>query len=121
MEENSRTARIVFWAARGMSILFVVFISVFALDVFSEEYAFWETILALILHLVPTFVLIVILLIAWKWEVIGGAIFILMGFGYFFMAGFHRPISWYVLISGPLFLTGVLFLLSRFFVRKSRL
>ena len=38
--------RTLFWAPRILCILFAVFVSLFALDVFGEGYGFWETILA---------------------------------------------------------------------------
>ena len=41
----------------------------FALDVFDGRHSFWETILALLMHLIPVFVLILVLVIAWRREV----------------------------------------------------
>ena len=67
--------KFLYWAPRILSILLAVFISLFALDVFSEGYPFWEAILALVIHLVPTYLVIIATVIAWKWEIIGGSIF----------------------------------------------
>ena len=36
-----------FWTPRVAGILFVLFLSIFALDVFGETRGFWETLLAL--------------------------------------------------------------------------
>ena len=107
-----------YWAPRVLAILAAAFISMFAMDVFSEGYSFWETLLALAIHLVPTYILIIVIIIAWKWELIGGIIFIILGLAYIIMAWGRFHISAYVVISGPLFLTGILFLLNRFLLRK---
>src|ERR1017187_5010202 len=56
--------RTLFWAPRVLSIAYIAFLSMFALDVFGEEHGFWRILLALTMHLIPTFVLIVALLLA---------------------------------------------------------
>jgi len=50
---KKKTKKALYWAPRIIAILFIVFISLFALDVFIEGYGFWETIVALFMHLVP--------------------------------------------------------------------
>ncbi len=103
--------RVLFWAPRILGILFAIFISVFALDVFEEGYGFWETILALLVHLIPTAILVAVLVISWRWEWVGGVLFPALGVLYLVMAkGFHW--SAYLMVSGPLFLMGVLFLVN---------
>jgi len=67
--------KIFYWLARVLSILFIIFISLFALDVFGE--AMWLT--ALLMHLIPSFILIIITIIAWKKGLLGGIIFIILG------------------------------------------
>ena len=63
---HASVKRVLFWAPRILCILFAIFLSVFALDVFSEGYGFWQTIGALLLHLVPTFIVVIALLIGWR-------------------------------------------------------
>ena len=101
------------WSPRILSILFAGFISLFAMDVFSGHHGFMQTITALIMHLIPTLLIIVVLILSWKWEWIGGIAYIGIGIYYIIMVGFGR-ISWIMLISGPLFLIGILFLISWF-------
>ena len=108
-----------YWAPRVLGILAAAFVSIFALDVFGEGHSFWQTLLALAIHLIPTYILIIIVIIAWKWELAGGIIYIILGL--FYIAIFSRrgfPIVTYVSISGPLFLAGILFLLNRFLLQK---
>ena len=104
---NTATKRVIFWSPRILAILFAMFLSLFALDVFSEGYGFEETILALLMHLIPMYLVVVALVIAWRWEGIGAILFIALPLFYLAMS---RGESW--IISGPLFLVGVLFLFN---------
>jgi len=64
-----KTKKILKWLPRVLMIIFIAFISIFALDVFGE-YSGFEFIVALLMHLIPSFILIIILVIAWKKETI---------------------------------------------------
>ncbi|NNF56814.1 MAG: hypothetical protein HKN04_01095 [Rhodothermaceae bacterium] len=70
--------RFLFWAPRGLGIAFAVFLGVFALDVFGEGLGAWETALALLIHLVPTGLVVLALLAAWRqgWVLFGPLLFI---------------------------------------------
>jgi hypothetical protein len=109
---NMSIRTILYWAPRVLGIFFALFISVFALDVFTEGYRFWETVVALFMHLIPTAIVLLVLFISWRREQIGGALFLALGL--FYIVAFWNPTRWqaYLIISGPLFLIGVLFLLS---------
>lgn len=114
---NETVRKILFWTPRVLGVLIALFISIFALDVFMEGYGFWETIAALLMHLIPTAIVLVILGIAWRWEKIGGILFILLGVLYITLFWDPDRLPAYLMISGPLFLVGILFLLDGF-VRK---
>ena len=105
------TKKLLYWTPRILSIIFAVFISLFALDVFSEGFSFWETVLALVMHLIPTYLIIIAIIVAWKWEIIGGGIFIALGLFYIVMA--WPSIIAILFISGPLFLIGGLYIFNR--------
>ncbi len=109
---NTGIKRVLFWTPRVLCILFAIFLSLFALDVFSEGYGFWETILALLMHLVPVYIVVIALVIAWRWEWVGAILFIALALFYVisFLGRFHW--SAYLGISGPLVLIGVLFLFN---------
>ena len=104
---NKTTKRVLYWVPRVLCILFAIFLSMFSLDVFSESYSFGETILALLIHLIPTFIIIIALVVAWRWELVGAALFIVVALSYLVLSGGE---SW--IISTPLFLVGVLFLFN---------
>jgi hypothetical protein len=101
-----------FWTPRILALLFAAFVSMFALDVFGEGYGFWKTILALVMHLIPTGIILLALAIGWRWQWAGGVLFIGLGVLYLVTGGvrFHWPV--YAMISGPLFVIGGLFLLN---------
>ncbi len=101
-----------YWLPRILGIAMILFISLFATDVFSEGYGFWEMMLALFMHLIPTFILIAILIFSWKMPHIGGWAYIILGLAYIIMANNQHWLAW-LLISGPLFLIGILFVLQK--------
>ena len=117
---NVTVKRTLFWTPRILCFLFVIFLSLFALDVFSENYGFWKTILALLIHLVPVYIIVIALVIAWRWEWIGTILFIALALVYPIMSRGRFHWSAYVGISGPLVLIGVLFLLNWIYGTQER-
>ena len=103
--------KLIHWLPRILSILFSILLSLFALDVFNE-YQGVRVILPLLIHLLPSFVLILITIIAWKKELFGAAAFIMMAISYILMVGFYRHWSWYLSISVPALLIGILYLVD---------
>jgi len=102
-----------YWTPRVLTIIFIVFMSIFALDVFDAGYSFLELLVALFMHLIPVSILVVILLIAWRWEKIGGIIFILIGLSFTVFFQTYSHLISFLIISCPVFLIGVLFLISK--------
>ena len=110
--ELSTPMRLLYWIPRVLCIVFILFISLFALDVFNESKGVGKIILDLFMHLIPTFVLTSVLILTWRREWIGGIIFISLGFLYIINMWGRFPLATYILIAGPLFLIGILFLLN---------
>jgi hypothetical protein len=100
-----------------MAILFALFLSMFALDVFGEGYSFWETILALFMHLIPVYILVIALALAWRWEWVGALIFLGFSVLYLITAG-GQHWSAYLVVAGPPLLIGLLFLFNWFYKPK---
>lgn len=101
--------RILYWAARILVILFAAFISIFSLDVFGEGYGFPGLLLALFMHMLPTIGVVIVLLIAWKWEFTGGVIFLLLAIAFTFFFDTYEDVLTLLTISGPPFIAGSLF------------
>ena len=109
--------RALFWTPRALSIVFIAFLSLFALDVFGEHLGLWRTVLALTMHLVPSLVLIAALVLAWRWEWIGAALYAGAGLLYVgWVVSLSRPVPpavrliWVLTIAGPAFVIAGLFL-----------
>ena len=79
---NTSMKQVLFWTPRVLGSLFAAFLSLFALDVFGEGYGFPEIILALVVHLLPALVVLTAVLIAWRWEAVGGFLLIVLGAWY---------------------------------------
>jgi hypothetical protein len=114
---NQFSRRALYWAPRLLTIAFIAFVSLFALDVFQEHHGFWQTALALIMHLIPSFVLIAVLVLAWRWEWIGAALYAAAGLLYVgWVVSMSRPVprairlNWILAIAGPAFVIAGLFL-----------
>lgn len=77
---------------RVLSIAFILFLSMFALDVFGA-YQGWELIVALLAHLIPSFVLLAFTIVAWRYELVGAVGFIALSALYICIVGPGRPWS----------------------------
>lgn len=111
-QELSTPMRLLYWIPRVLCIVFILFTSLFAFDVFNESKGIGKIILDLFMHLIPTFVLTIVLVLTWKREWIGGILFISFGFLYIINMWGRFPLATYILIAGPLFIIGILFLLN---------
>lgn len=111
--------RFLYWTPRVLSIIFILFLAMFSLDVFEGHYGFWGTILGLFMHNIPSLVLLIVLIISWRYEIVGGIVFILAGLLYVIMATrrtleWHTALCWSLTIAGPAFLIGILFMINWF-------
>jgi hypothetical protein len=114
---SNLSKRALFWTPRALSIAFIAFLSLFAMDVFDEHLGFWQVVLALIVHLIPVFVLIAALVLAWRWEWVGAALYAVAGLLYVaWVVSMSRPVPpairlvWILTIAGPAFVIAALFL-----------
>ena len=112
---NPTVNKLLFWSPRVLGILIAIFVSLFALDVFGEGYSFRETVVALVMHLIPTFLILIALAIAWRWPWLGGLLFVALGVLYITLFWEPSNLPAYLVITGPMFLAGVLFLLDGYF------
>lgn len=101
--------KLLYWTPRVLMIIFIAFISLFALDSFDGEQSFIKKLGGFLIHLIPTFVLIVLLVFAWRHEWIGAITFLLLAIAYIIMAWDKFTVVTYLVISGPLFVTSILF------------
>jgi hypothetical protein len=105
---NKSVKQVLFWTPRVAGLLFILFISLFALDVFETGSSLGAILLALLMHLLPSIALAVALGMAWRWEWIGAVAF--GGFAIWYVAtarGF--PLVVYGLLAGIPLVIGMLF------------
>ena len=122
---EKRIGKFVYWTPRFFGILFVLFLMMFSLDVFNSGLTFWQIIIGLFIHNIPALILLFVLIISWKYEIVGGIIFILAGLFYTVMLIYKTDFQWYmisslVLISFPSFITGILFMICWLNKRKTK-
>jgi len=109
--------RFIYWTPRILSIVFIIFFALMSLDVMALELSLWESIVGLLMHNIPTIIMLIVLLIAWKYEIVGGIAYLLGGLAYIIMTTqaeipWYIALSWSLNIAGPAFLIGVLFLIN---------
>jgi hypothetical protein len=112
--------RILYWFPRIIAILAILFMMMFSLDVFGGDEPVGRQLTGFMVHNLPAFALIIVLAIAWKYEIIGGIIFILLFFalGIFFNSFTGNSGSLIILV--PFLLAGVIFILHNFLSEKGR-
>ena len=113
--------KLVHWTPRIICILAILFVSIFAFDAFNSEKTIWQQIGDFLIHLIPSFVLTILLIIAWKREFIGGIIFILIGLvfsPFIFVHNYNMNQSVWMslmiilMITMPFVIAGILFIVS---------
>jgi len=122
-KKKQKISKLVYWTPRISSIIFILFLAMFSLDIFDMKLGFWGTMLGLFMHNIPVFILLIVLLISWKYEWVGGVVFILAGLLYIILILRNPSFEWYMLswavqIAGPAFFIGYLFFVNWFKKRR---
>jgi hypothetical protein len=107
----TRSDRLLLWGPRILGILVSMFIGMFALDAFSDGKPFLQALPDFIIHLIPAFVLLGLVVASFRWEWIGAVAFIGLAVVYAVTMSKGR-LDWMLTISGPLVVVGALFLWS---------
>lgn len=116
-----KTSRILYWSPRVLSILFICFLTMFSFDVFEPGRSVGEIALGLLMHNIPSIILIILLIIAWRKEIAGaisyfGAGLLYVGFVIYQAINsglpWHTAITWNITIAVPAFVIGILFLIN---------
>jgi hypothetical protein len=119
--------KIMHWTPRVLCILAILFLEMFAMDSFDPSYTLGQQLLTFLMHSIPAIILTGFLILAWKKELIGGIIFILIGVGFSPFIFTHNyamnhsvwiSLSIILMITFPFVLTGGLFLISRVVKQK---
>jgi hypothetical protein len=117
------------WLPRIICILAILFVSLFAADAFAPGLTIWQQLGDFFMHLIPSFILLALLVVAWKWELIGGIFFTIIGIvlsPFIFSMNYHRThsiaICLFIIltITFPFILAGIFFIVSYILKKKSQ-
>lgn len=97
------------WTPRGLGVAMALFLSLFALDAFDGR-PILEAIPGFIIHLLPSFLVLAVVALAWRVPLAGAAGFTLLAVTYGVMV--HWRMAWVVPIGGPLIVIALLFVMS---------
>ncbi len=119
MKDKTQLAKYLRYTARTILLIITALVFVFSLLSGSEEYGGGiKGILKNSPNALPWLLLFVFIYVAWKWELVGGAIVALMGvFTVFFFHSYRFPIVFFV-ISVPLIILGGFFIASWYLTRE---
>jgi len=102
----------------------------FALDSFAPGLTIWQQLGAFLMHLIPSFILVAFLVVAWKWELIGGIILLLTGLvmsPFIYTLNHNRnhfsvgaSLIDVLLITFPFVVVGILFIISNSLKKKAQ-
>jgi hypothetical protein len=98
------------WAPRIVGLGLAFFLSLFALDAFSEARGIAGTIVAFAMGLLPAAIVLATVIIGWKRDGIASLVFAALTI-FYAVTTVERPL-WIVFIAGPLALVAGLFFLS---------
>lgn len=109
------------WVARIITIAAILFVSMFAMDAFSHGDSVWQKLAAFGMHMIPSVALLLLLIVAWKRELLGGILLCLVGLGlapFIYNMNVERTgsaligIQVIAMINLPFILAGFLFIVS---------
>ena len=110
-QQTVKKQRVLVWLPRVLGILFIIGISIFAFD---------EPILSVgfVIHLIPSLVLVILLITAWRSACVGGILFMVVGLASLFLFHTYQHIAGFLVVSLPPIVIGTLFLVSWYQQRK---
>jgi hypothetical protein len=98
------------WSARLLGVGIGLFLAMFALDAWEAGAPISQKLTGLLVHLLPSALVLSIVVLSWNRPWIGGIAFVLLAAAYAATVGFR--LDWMLAISGPLLIAGGLFLWS---------
>jgi thiol:disulfide interchange protein len=117
MMNRPRAGVTLIWIARILMVAFILFLTMFSLDVFSMEGTLLEKLGGFVMHSIPSFILVAVLLVSWRSPVLSGLL--ALAFAPTFALRWRlRGIAELAMLVLPLVVVGVLFVAAHFVTRK---
>ena len=98
------------WLPRILVILLIGFFFLMTLDIFSMGHSWQQAALEFLMHNIPTLLLLITLIVAWKKPGVAGVIFVLFAVGTVVFYHTYRNLVAFLVLTGVPLLIGGLFL-----------
>ena len=107
--------KVILWTPRILSIMLIIFLSMFSFDVFELDDVSYRLALGFVVHNIPVIVLVIALIFSWKYPLVGACTYIGAGIFYaiwMLIAGEPVMVDAIFILGLPAVIIGVLFLIS---------
>lgn len=109
----------ILWIARGITMLYILFLGIFSIDAFDGDQSIWVKLGGFFIHNIPSILLLLFLLYTWHRPLIAGILFVLFGIAtILFFRTIEQGFQVFLVITLPIILTGILFILAWFISPK---
>ncbi|MBA4364894.1 MAG: hypothetical protein C0398_02665 [Coprothermobacter sp.] len=117
MMNRPRTGVTLTWIARILMIAFILFLTMFSLDVFEMEGTFLEKLGGFVMHSIPSLILVVVLLVSWRNPLLGGVLTLASAAALMLRWRLWEILEFATMIL-PLVVVGILFIAAHFVSKK---
>jgi len=97
--------------AKVLIVVYAIFLSLFSLDAFTGSAPWYMELGGFLIHLIPTYIIIALAVLAWRNAKMGGIAIIVFGIIFTLYYSIY-DLATFMMLAFPLFLTGALFWLS---------
>jgi len=112
--------KILYWFPRVLAILAILFMMLFSMDCFGGTLKVKEQLICFMMHNIPAFIIMLVVIVAWRWEIAGGVLFLLVAIaGSIYFRSFNGNPG-VIIILLPFVITGILFILHQVLSKKNQ-
>lgn len=97
------------WTPRLLGVIYAAFISLFAFDVWGMGGNFWDELAGFLVHLLPTYLIVAALIIAWRRPWAGGVLFLVLATAFGLLFGWQEVATLLLMALTPTVI-GLLFM-----------
>lgn len=106
------------WIPRAIMMVFILFFSLLSLDAFTGNSSFLDELTVYMVSMMPSFVMLLSLVILWDRPVASGCIFILLGIVFTVSFNNYEGLASYIAVSFIPIITGVLYFVPSIIRRR---
>ena len=107
------------WIPRVLTIIYIIFISMFSLDVFQSGKSIWIILGGFVVHNFPSIILLLIFILTWNRPLIIGIFYTVISIIFTFFFKTYHEIYVFLFISLPPFAAGASYLIIFFTAWKA--